>query len=81
MNANEFEYHLDPPPLYPRSKSVSRLLATTALLASGFGYGGHSSYAERHDPDRKKTVEDLEKMAKAQLKRDRKEKQRNEKKR
>lgn len=55
------------------------LLAMTAMLAGSFGmgYGGRSSSAERHDPDREKTPEDLERMAAAQRKRDRKAARRN----
>jgi len=54
------------------------LLAMTAMMAGSFGMGGgRSSSAERHDPDREKTPEDLERMAAAQRKRERKAARRN----
>ena len=56
------------------------LMAATAMLAGAFGFGmggGRSSYAERHDPDREKTPEDLERMAAAQRKRDQRAARRN----
>jgi hypothetical protein len=59
-----------------QSKSVMGLLAMTSMLAAcgmyGMGGGGRSSYAERHDLDRPKNPEDMERMAAAQRKRDRK---------
>lgn len=49
------------------------LLAMSALIAGSFGFnGGRSSYAERHDPHRPKTTEDLERMEAARLRRERK---------
>jgi len=64
-----------PPPIWKPRKSMAGLLAMTAMLAGcgmyGMG-GGRSSAAERNDPDRPKTPQDLERMAAAQLKRERK---------
>lgn len=49
------------------------LLAMTAMLAGSFSFGGgRSSYAERHDPNRPKTPEDLERMEAARLRREKK---------
>ena len=67
----------------PRRRSGSKMagiLAVTAMLAGSHGFGiggGRSSYAERHDPNRPKTPEDLKHMEDAQRKRDRKAARRN----
>jgi hypothetical protein len=67
----------DEPPLPARKPrgSMAGLLAMTAMLAGcgmyGMG-GGRSSAAERNDPDRPKTPQDLERLVAAQLKRERK---------
>lgn len=64
-----------PPPTRKPRKSMVGLLAMTAMLAGcgmyGMG-GGRSSAAERNDPDRLKTPQDLARLAAAQLKRERK---------
>lgn len=65
-----------PAPKPPRRKSaLMGILAATAMLAGSYGFGmggGRSSAMERNDPNREKTPEDLERMAAAQRKRDRK---------
>lgn len=66
------EYEPVPLPRKPR-RSAASLLAATAMLAGLLGIGGgRSSAMERNDPNREKTPQDLERMAAAQRKRDRK---------
>lgn len=72
LHVYEALYQPDPP--RPAKSKMAGLMAMTALAAGacGWGYGGHSSYATRNDPDRQKTPEDLERMTAAQSKRERK---------
>ena len=62
-----------------KSSAMMGLLSMTAMMgvAFGMGGGGYSSSAERHCPDREKTPEDLERIAAAQRKRDKKAARRN----
>jgi hypothetical protein len=65
------------PPRKPRG-SAAGVLAMAALLAGSLGVGGGQLAADvRHDPRREKTPQDLERMAAAQRKRDRKAARRN----
>jgi hypothetical protein len=75
INTAHVEYEA-PEPLPPRrSTKVGTILAVTAMLAGGFGFGlpgGPSAASIRHDSKRPKTDADLERMEAAQRKRDRK---------
>lgn len=64
----------DPKPPRRRSAMMMGLIAGAACLAGGLpGFGGGPLAADiRNDPNREKTPEDLERMAAAQRKRDRK---------
>ena len=53
---------------------MASMLAGGALMG---GFGRRSAYAERHDPDREKTPEDLANIEAARLKRERKAAKRN----
>ena len=76
INTAHVEYEAPAPPPPRRSTKVGTILAMTAMLAGGFGFGlpcgGPSAASIRHDPRRPKTAADLERMEAAQRKRDRK---------
>lgn len=56
----------------PRSRAVMAILGMAMLSGSMMmgGFGGRSAYAERHDPNRHKTPEDLENMERARVRRE-----------
>ena len=75
INTAHVEYEAPEPPLVRRSRLPALAFIAGAMAMAGtFGLpgGGPSAASIRHDPRRPKTPKDLERMAAAQRKRDRK---------